>query len=63
MSEPRRQGRLPVSRELATVVLSTVVLILLCLVFAPSSVAYGALSGSLPFAAILAFHSTHESGP
>ncbi|MCB1487667.1 MAG: ABC transporter permease [Bauldia sp.] len=54
MSESRRPFRLPVTRELATVVLSTVVLILLSLVFAPSSVAYGALSGSLPFAAILA---------
>jgi ribose transport system permease protein len=54
MSEPRRPFRLPVSRELATVLISTVVLIALSLVFAPSSVAYGALSGSLPFAAILA---------
>ena len=43
-----------ISRELATVLVSTVALALLCLIFAPSSIAYGALSGSLPFAAILA---------
>jgi ribose transport system permease protein len=42
------------TRELVTVAVSTVVLILLCAVFAPSALAYGALSGSLPFAAILA---------
>ena len=45
---------LQISREFVTVVLSTLVLLLLCLAFAPSSLAYGALSGSLPFAAILA---------
>jgi ribose transport system permease protein len=45
---------LPVSRGFLTVVISTVVLVLFCLIFAPSSLAYGALSGSLPFAAILA---------
>ena len=44
----------PVSREFLTVLVSTAALIALCLVFAPSSVTYGALSGSLPFAAILA---------
>ena len=41
-------------RQFLTVVASTVVLIVLCMIVAPSSVSYGALSGSLPFAAILA---------
>ena len=41
-------------RQFLTVVISTVVLIVLCMIVAPSSVSYGALSGSLPFAAILA---------
>ena len=45
---------LPLSREFVTVVASTFALIVVCAVFAPSSVAYGALAGSLPFAAILA---------
>ena len=49
---PRRA--LPFSKELLTVVISTVALIVLCRVFAPSSVSWGALSGSLPFAAIIA---------
>jgi len=37
-----------------TIVGSTIALILLCLVFAPSAVSPGALVGSLPFAAVLA---------
>jgi ribose transport system permease protein len=37
-----------------TVVVSTLALILACLLFAPSSLSGGALSGSLPFAAIIA---------
>ena len=41
-------------RQFLTVVGSTIVLIVLCMIVAPSSVSYGALSGSLPFAAILA---------
>src|SRR5579883_3442257 len=45
---------LPHGRSFATVVISTCVLILACLLFAPSSVTWGALSGSLPFAAIIA---------
>ena len=35
-------------------VISTFVLIIACRLFAPSSVSWGALSGSLPFAAIIA---------
>lgn len=51
-----RRGPLfpPTSRSFLTIVISTLVLVLLCAIFAPSSIAYGALSGSLPFAAILA---------
>ena len=49
-----RQGfHIPLTREFLTVVLSTAALIVLCLLFAPSSIAYGTLAGSLPFAAIL----------
>ena len=51
---PRRALHLSLPREFLTVVVSTAALIVLCLLFAPSSVSYGALSGSLPFAAILA---------
>lgn len=40
------------SREFLTVVISTVVLIALCYAVAPSSITFGALAGSLPFAAI-----------
>lgn len=49
-----RKPRLRLTRELATVAASTVVLVGLCAIFAPSALSYGALSGSLPFAAILA---------
>jgi len=44
----------PRARSFVTVVISTFALILACLFFAPSSVTSGALSGSLPFAAIIA---------
>src|ERR1700683_3649968 len=44
----------PWARSFVTVVISTLALILVCLLFAPSSVTWGALSGSLPFAAIIA---------
>ena len=48
--------RFPISfsKEFLTVAASTLVLLLLCFLFAPSSLSYGALSGSLPFAATLA---------
>lgn len=42
------------ARGFITIVISTLALVGVCLVFAPSSVAPGALAGSLPFAAILA---------
>lgn len=47
-------SRLPLARSFVTVVLSTIALIAVCFIFAPSSVSLGALSGSLPFAAIIA---------
>lgn len=56
LSVPRKQSILSVLpvRSFVTVVSSTVVLLFVCLAFAPSSVSWGALSGSLPFAAIIA---------
>lgn len=45
---------IPLARNFLTVVFSTLVLLIVCIVFAPSSVSWGALSGSLPFAAIIA---------
>src|SRR5690348_10910900 len=45
---------MPLARSFVTVVVSTLALILACLLFAPSSLSGGALSGSLPFAAIIA---------
>jgi ribose transport system permease protein len=50
----REAFQFPLSREFLTGVLSTAALILACRLFAPSSISYGAFSGSLPFAAILA---------
>ena len=49
----RHGFRLPMTKEFLTVVASTVALIVLCRLFAPSSIAYGTLAGSLPFAAII----------
>lgn len=45
---------MPFTRSFLTVLLSTTILLVACLVFAPSSVSWGALGGSLPFAAIIA---------
>jgi ribose transport system permease protein len=50
----RRTFVVPHARSFVTVVISTLALIIACLLFAPSSVTWGALSGSLPFAAIIA---------
>ncbi len=46
--------RLPLARSFATVVISTIALIIVCAIFAPSSISASGLSGSLPFAAIIA---------
>ncbi len=46
--------QMPLARSFVTMVASTVLLLVVCLVFAPSSVSTIALSGSLPFAAIIA---------
>lgn len=45
---------IPLSRGFVTVALSTLALVILCLIFAPSAVSYGGLAGSLPFAAVIA---------
>ncbi len=45
---------IPLARGFVTVAASTVVLVILCLIFAPSAVSYGGLAGSLPFAAVIA---------
>src|SRR6476660_8178680 len=50
----RHMFPVPHARSFVTVVISTLALIVACLIFAPSSVSWGALSGSLPFAAIIA---------
>ena len=50
----RHMFAVPHAKGFVTVVISTLALILVCLLFAPSSVTWGALSGSLPFAAIIA---------
>ncbi len=46
--------QLPLARSFVTVIASTLALVLVCLLFAPSSMSWGALSGSLPFAAVIA---------
>lgn len=52
----QRQGvfQLPLAKGFVTIVGSTVALILLCSILAPSAISQGALAGSLPFAAVLA---------
>jgi ribose transport system permease protein len=42
------------SKSFVTMAISTMALLVVCLLFAPSSLSWGALSGSLPFAAIIA---------
>jgi ribose transport system permease protein len=51
---PPALWQLPLARSFVTVVISTIALVIICLVFAPSSMSWAALSGSLPFAAIIA---------
>jgi ribose transport system permease protein len=45
---------MPLARSFVTVFISTLALVVICALFAPSSLTWGALSGSLPFAAIIA---------
>lgn len=52
--QPKSVSRFVPAKGFITMLVSTIVLILLCYAFAPSSLAQGALAGSLPFAAILA---------
>jgi ribose transport system permease protein len=54
MARPRGIPGAPLARGFLTVVVSTLALLLLCAVFAPSAIVPGALAGSLPFAAVLA---------
>jgi ribose transport system permease protein len=51
---PTALRQLPLARSFVTVLISTIALIIVCLIFAPSSVSSAGLSGSLPFAAIIA---------
>jgi ribose transport system permease protein len=46
--------QIPLARSFVTVVISTLVLVIICAIFAPSSISSAGLSGSLPFAAIIA---------
>ncbi|MDP4893270.1 ABC transporter permease [Cypionkella sp.] len=53
----RQEGKVfPIAfaKGFITIVAATLILVVLCLVFAPSSVSSGALAGSLPFASMLA---------
>ncbi len=52
--KPSLFQQMPLARSFVTVVLSTLVLLVVCAIFAPSSISAGAFSGSLPFAAIIA---------
>lgn len=57
MSDRLQRGKLfpfPLSQGFVTVTVSTIMLLVACAVFAPSSVSSGALAGSLPFAAVIA---------
>jgi ribose transport system permease protein len=45
---------MPLARSFVTVVLSTLVLLIVCAIFAPSSISAASFSGSLPFAALIA---------
>ena len=55
MSAAPRSAKRPIlAKGFVTVLASTLVLVVLCLIFAPSSVSMGALAGSMPFAAVLA---------
>ncbi len=51
---PAALQRLPLARSFVTVVISAIALLIVCLIFAPSSVSWAGLSGSLPFAALIA---------
>lgn len=50
----RKGPRYSFTRGFTTILVSTAILVIFCLVFAPSSLSSGALQGSLPFAAVIA---------
>lgn len=54
MPQQRDLLHMPLAKSFVTVVISTLVLLVVCFIFAPSSVSGGAFSGSLPFAAVIA---------
>ncbi len=53
-SSLRDLASLPLAKSFVTMVVSTLALIIVCFIFAPSAVSLGALAGSLPFAAVIA---------
>jgi ribose transport system permease protein len=50
----RNAFALPLARSFVTVIFSTLILLIVCAIFAPSSISGAGLSGSLPFAALIA---------
>jgi ribose transport system permease protein len=52
--QQRKLFPMPLAKGFVTVLASTIVLLCICLLFAPSSLSPGALEGSLPFAAVIA---------
>jgi ribose transport system permease protein len=50
----RNAFALPLARSFVTVIISTLILLIVCAIFAPSSISGAGLSGSLPFAALIA---------
>ena len=49
-----QRNTVPLAKSFATVLACTIVLLFACAIFAPSAISWGALEGSLPFAAIIA---------
>ena len=54
LSQQRSLFPVPLAKSFVTVLASLIALIIVCAIFAPSSVSLGALKGSLPFAALIA---------
>jgi len=54
LTQPRSEFPFRLSKSFVTVMASLIALLIVCAIFAPSSVSLGALKGSLPFAALIA---------
>jgi len=54
LAQQRKIFSIPLAKGFVTVLASTLVLVVICILFAPSSLSSGALEGSLPFAALIA---------